>query len=194
MSGMVSAGEDLVLIERVAGGDRGAFEELYARYYRKLFGFALRVTRSADLVEEIVSDTLLTVWRSAPRFDGRSRLSTWIFGIAYRKAIQAASRRRSWDPLPEGRASLRDPGEGPLDAAERHQTRSLLQRALRELPVEQRAVVELTFFHDLSYREIAAVVDCPVNTVKTRMFHARRKLRQALPGLGVDRTARRARS
>ncbi len=185
----MSSGEDLVLIERVAGGDRHAFEVLYSRYYRKLFGFALRVTRSADLVEEVVSDTLLTVWRSAARFDGRSRLSTWIFGIAYRKAIQAASRRRSWEPLPEGRAALRDPGEGPFDACERRETHSLLRRALRDLPVEQRAVVELTFFHGLSYGEIAGVIDCPVNTVKTRMFHARRKLREALPRLGLDRPA-----
>ena len=102
MGGLSSHAEDRVLIERVAGGDREAFEALYARYYRKLFGFAQRVTRSADLVEEIVSDTLLTVWRSAARFDGRSRLSTWIFGIAYRKALQSVSRRRPLDPLPEG--------------------------------------------------------------------------------------------
>lgn len=187
MGGMPTHAEDRMLIERVAAGDREAFEALYARYYRKLFGFAQRVTRSADLVEEIVSDTLLTVWRSAARFDGRSRLSTWIFGIAYRKALQSVSRRRPLDPLPEGRASVHDPGESPYDACARHEAAALLERALRTLPFEQRAVVELTFFHGLAYGEIAGVVGCPVNTVKTRMFHARRKLREALPELGVAR-------
>ena len=93
------------------------------------------------------------------------------------------------DPLPESRAAVQDTGESPFDACERHETHALLERALRDLPVEQRAVVELTFFHGLAYGEIAAVIDCPVNTVKTRMFHARRKLREALPRLGLSRPA-----
>ena len=189
MDEMADGGADQALIERVAGGDRAAFEVLYSRYYRKVFGFALRVTRSVDLVEEIVSDTLLTVWRSAGRFDGRSRLSTWIFGIAYRKAIQSVSRRRPSEPLPESRSAPFDTSESPFEACERHQTPALLERALRDLPVEQRAVVELTFFHGLSYVEIAGVIGCPVNPVKTRMFHARRKLREALPRLGLGRPA-----
>jgi len=181
---------DEELIARVAGGELAAFEELYARYTRKLFGFALRLTRAPELVDEIVNDTLLAVWRSAASFDGRSKLSTWIFGIAYRKAMRALGRRR----LPEADASegpvpVADARELPDAVFERDEMALRLRRAVGELPAEQRLVVELTFFQGLSYPEIAAVVDCPVNTVKTRMFHARRKLRAALPRFGLDRPA-----
>lgn len=178
------------LLARTAGGELPAFEELYARYARRLFGFALRMTRSPELVEEIVNDTLLAVWRSAASFDGRSKVSTWIFGIGYRKALHALSRRR--DRAGEGAerpAPAAEPRERPDAVYERAELGVILRRALRELPAEQRLVVELTFFQGLSYPEIAAVVDCPVNTVKTRMFHARRKLRDALPRFGLARPA-----
>ena len=183
----IQSDDDELLIARTAEGDLAAFEELYARYSRRLFGFALRLTRSPDLVEEVVNDTLLALWRSAGRFDGRSKGSTWIFGIAYRKALRALSRRRTGTTLEEaGYDRAVDPGERPDAACERREAASTLESALRELPQEQRAVVELTFFQGLSYPEIASIVDCPVNTVKTRMFHARRKLRAALPRLGLS--------
>jgi RNA polymerase sigma factor (sigma-70 family) len=186
---MVQAVDDELLIGRTGEGDLDAFEELYARYSRRLFGFALRLTRNPDLVEEVVNDTLLALWRSAARFDGRSKGSTWIFGIAYRKALRALSRRRVTTPLDEvGYDRTEDPGEWPDAAYERREAATTLEVALRELPQEQRAVVELTFFQGLSYPEIARIVDCPVNTVKTRMFHARRKLRAALPRLGLSGT------
>jgi RNA polymerase sigma-70 factor (ECF subfamily) len=183
---MVRDLDDDTLLARVAVGDRGAFETLFGRYYRRLFGFVLRITRRPELVEEAVNDTLLVVWRSSARFDRRSSVSTWILGIAYRKAIQSLARRpRPTEPLPEERNQPVEEREGPLDRLERKERLALVGRALRELSPEQRAVVELTFFHGLSYPEIAAIVECPVNTVKTRMFHARRRLRDILPRVGL---------
>lgn len=179
--------DDCQSLERVAEGDRRAFERLYRAYYPRIFGYVLRVCRRPDLVEEVVSDTLLTVWRSAARFDGRSRVSTWVFGIAYRKTLKRLARRDGREtPIADGDAA--EPAVAPVGSRrlERGELRAALDRALADLSPEQRAVVELAYFHDLSYLEVAEIVGCPVNTVKTRMFHARRKLRDRLPELGVN--------
>ncbi len=173
-------------LARVADGDRAAFERLYRGYYPRLFGYVLRVCRRPELVEEVINDTLLAVWLSAGRFGGRSRVSTWIFGIAYRKTLKRLARRdgREVALLDEGKLEPAEPAVGSR-RLERQELREILDQALADLSPEQRAVVELTYFHDLSYPEIATIVGCPVNTVKTRMFHARRKLRERLPELGV---------
>jgi RNA polymerase sigma-70 factor (ECF subfamily) len=177
--------EEGAWLVRVAEGDRAAFERLYRGFYPRLFGYVLKVCRRPDLVEEIVNDTLLAVWRSAGRFDGRSRVSTWIFGIAYRKTLKRLARRDAAAPA-EPPAGV-EPAVAAVGARrlERRELRDALDRALAALPPEQRAVVELAYFHELPYAEIAEIVGCPVNTVKTRMFHARRRLRERLPELGV---------
>ena len=183
----MSSVHDHQLLERIAGGEREAFEALYASYASRLFGFALRVTRDPDLVDEVVNDTLLAVWRSAARFGGRSQPSTWIFGIAYRKALRALAGRRRREPTIELPDSRRDDRPGADVVLERRESLSVVTGALRKLPAEQRAVVELTFLHGLSYKEVAEAIGCPVNTVKTRMFHARRKLHDALDRVGLSR-------
>lgn len=182
------------LLRRIARGDRGAFEELYHRYHRRLFGYVFKVTRRQELVDEVLDDTLLAVWQGAASFSGRSRPSTWIFGIAYRKslkALRALPRERGQDAYATGAEppepdDLPAPPDGPESLMVRRELGSALGRALAELPPEQRAVVELTYAHGCSYREIAEIVGCPVNTVKTRMFHARRRLRELLPKLGFS--------
>jgi len=176
------------LLRRCAEGDRIAFEELYASYYRRLFGFALKITRRAELVEEVVNDVLLAVWREAARFDGRSRVSSWIFGIAWRQSLKALERDRRRSALEAEAVANQeafDPSPGPERAAAARERGSVVRRAITALSPEQRAVVELTFFEGLSYPEIATILACPVNTVKTRMFHARRKLRELLPRPGA---------
>jgi RNA polymerase sigma-70 factor (ECF subfamily) len=181
----MSREDEHTLLSRVAAKDRRAFEALYQRYYRRLFGYLFKVTRRAEIVEEVLNDVMFTVWQSAGRFDGRSRPSSWILGIAYRKALKALSRLplRPTEQREEEDDSVAD--EGPESLAVRREVASVLGRALAVLSPEQRAVVELTYFEGLSYREISDIVGCPVNTVKTRMFHARRRLRQVLPSLGV---------
>lgn len=178
---------DSELLRRIAAGDTAAFEDLYAGYASRLLAFALRVTRTPELVDEVVNDTLLAIWRSASRFEHRSSASTWIFGIAYRKALHAlAARRRhpTGGEAPDASADTRPPADERL---ERRESLATLGRALSDLSAEQRAVVELTFVQGLTYAEVAAAIDCPVNTVKTRMFHARRKLRAALDRAGLAR-------
>jgi RNA polymerase sigma-70 factor (ECF subfamily) len=177
------------LLRRVGAKDRKAFEALYHQYYRRLFSYLLKVMRRADLVEEVLNDVMLAIWKGAAGFDGRSRPSTWIFGIAYHKALKALSRR-----APVGQDPMfleREPAE-PVDHDEpesllaRRELAGVLGQALRALPAEQRTVVELTYYYGLPYQEISEIMGCPVNTVKTRMFHARRRLKELLPGLGVS--------
>ncbi|MEM6549439.1 MAG: sigma-70 family RNA polymerase sigma factor [Pseudomonadota bacterium] len=170
---------DHQLLNAVAAGDVHAFERLYRRYFRKVIGFAARITDRADLAEEVASDTLMTVWRSAERFEGRSRPSTWIFGIAYRIALKARTKRG-----PEERYQELDdqfPAESTgTEEVERLFLREQMGRALRTLSPEHRAVIELTYYYGHHYTEIAEIVGCPVGTVKTRMMHARRNLKQVL--------------
>lgn len=179
---------DRDLLRRIASRDRHAIRELYERYYRRLFAYVFRVTRDTEVVEEVLNDVMLAVWRQAARFEGRSRPSTWIFGIAYHKSMKALRRQHRQPvadddgPEPDDLATRSQPGPESLMA--RRELASALGRALATLPPEQRSAVELTFFHGFSYREIAEIAECPVGTVKTRMFHARRKLRELLPGLG----------
>src|SRR5258708_15533612 len=180
---------ELGLLHRIAEKDREAFEELYTLYYRRIFSYLFKLTRRAEMVEEVLNDVMLVIWKNAASFDGRSRPSTWIFGIAYHKAMKALAQRR----LPErsGEKREREPAEPvELDEPEsllvRRELATTLGRALLAISAEQRAVVELTYYHGLSYQEVSEVVGCPVNTVKTRMFHARRRLRDLLPDMGVS--------
>ena len=170
---------DILLISRVSGGDRPAFEALYRRYRVRLERFLANLVRHPQLAEEVLDDTLLVVWERAAGFKGESKLSTWIFAIAYRKAMKAL--RRYDAPVEDHDAENRaSPDDGPEQAFGQTRLRDLLREAMTELSPEHRGVIELTYFNDLSYREIAEIMGCPVDTVKTRMFYARLKLRALL--------------
>lgn len=183
-------GSDHRLVERIARGDHEAFDELYHRYHQRVFGYLLRVLGRLGRIEEVLDDVMLAIWQGAHRFDGRSRVSTWIFGIAHHKALKALDRSRR-----EADRSGDDPAElehepvtgagGPETAAARSELRRMLRRAMEALSPVQRAAVELTFFYGYSYPEVARILGCPVGTVKTRMFHARRVLKERLPELGL---------
>ena len=173
------------LLERVKAHDVDAFERLYRIYQPRLARFLINLVKRPQLVEEVLDDTMMVVWQTAASFRGTSKLSTWVFAIAYRKALKARAR---WpDPLEESEQDSRVSNH-PLPDADLQQgrVRAALLGAMAGLSAEQRAVVDLTYFHGLGYRDIAEILDCPVDTVKTRMFHARRRLRQALPGSLAD--------
>jgi RNA polymerase sigma-70 factor (ECF subfamily) len=170
---------DVRLVARIAAGELRAFEELYRLYQPRLTRFLARLLGRPQLIEEVLDDTLLVVWDRPHAYNGASKVSTWVFAIAYRKAMKALRRRD--EPLEDAQAAERASEEdGPDAALDRRQTREALLRAMAELSVEQRTVVDLCYFHELGYREIAEIMDCPVDTVKTRMFHARRRLKASL--------------
>lgn len=180
-SGQRRDDEDMRLIARIRAKDMAAFETLYRSYHVRLSRFLLRLVNRPTLVEEVLNDTLMVVWEKAESFNGASKLSTWIFAIAYRKAMKAL--RKQDDPVDddtiEERVSL-DPS--PEDDVSHNRRRALLLEAMTALSPEHRAVINLTYFHEMGYREIAGIMDCPVDTVKTRMFHARRRLKRRMAG------------
>ena len=173
------------LIRRVVDGDRRAFEELYRLYHPRLTRFLSNLLRKREAVEEALNDTLMAVWRRPDSYSGASKLSTWIFAIAYRKALRA--RARLDEPTEDKAAETRASDEaGPEQLLGRLETQRVLLDAVSGLSADHRAVVDLTYFHEMGYKEIAEIMSCPVDTVKTRMFHARRHLKAALSGRLTD--------
>jgi RNA polymerase sigma-70 factor (ECF subfamily) len=166
--------EELTLLKLVATGDRSALTRLYLLYHARLFKFVFRLTRSYATADEIVNDTMLVVWDKAASFRGDSKVSTWIFGIAYKQTMRRVTRKQlQLTPLTD----LDDSGHDHDAAME---IEDWVRQGLHTLPAAQQLTVVLVFYLGLTYRETAEVTDCPVNTVKTRMFHARRKLKQYL--------------
>jgi RNA polymerase sigma factor (sigma-70 family) len=168
------------LVSRILARDRRAFQELYEGYWPHLSRFVMRLVKRPPLVEEVVNDTMMVVWDGLDRFNGDSRLSTWVFAIAYRKGMKALSRND--DPVEDADETLLSAEPSSEQSAADAQRHDALRRAMDQLSADHRAVVDLTYFHEMGYREIAVIMDCPVDTVKTRMFHARRNLKQLLSG------------
>lgn len=163
--------------------DVAAFETLYRLYHPRLTRFLRGMIGRAGLVEEVLDDTMLVVWRKAHTWLPEAKVSTWIFGIAYRQALKAL--RRVDDAVTADTGPAVDPAASDPDQELQHRhLRARLDRALRSLSPEQRAVIELTYYLGYACREIAQIMDCPVATVKTRMFYARQKLRAVLAEQG----------
>lgn len=177
------AADDVLSLAAVARGDRQAFDKLYRRYYERVFRFSLRVTGRMNLVDDVVNETMIVVWRKAGDYRAAAPVSTWIFGIAYRKSLKALSREgkptEALDRIPDH--ELQAP-----DNVDRDGLYAAIREAVTRLPPEHRAVVDLTFFFNCSYEQVAQILNCPVGTVKSRMFHARAKLRPLLNHLLED--------
>jgi RNA polymerase sigma factor (sigma-70 family) len=167
---------DQDLIRRVAARDRQAFEALYVRFAPRVVRYLSSQIRQREIVEEALDDVMMVVWETAARYNGTSRLSTWIFGIAHFKALKARARAAKVDTSYQESDHGGIVTHGPEDVISERELTDAIRGALNGLPSEQRAVVELAFYHDRSYAEIAEILKCPVNTVKTRMFHARQRL------------------
>ena len=171
---------DSALMAAIAQGDRRALEELYLNYHRRLARFLSRLTPRYENIEEIINDTFLVVWQSAKDFRSASQVSTWIIGIAYRTALKSFRSQKNHNAA----RSIEDYPEQTVDPTFDAEVNDWLKRGLNCLPVEQRLALELAYGMGHSLEEIALITECPVGTVKARMFHAREKLRQYLPSLG----------
>jgi RNA polymerase sigma factor (sigma-70 family) len=177
--------DEVDLVGLVAVEDVRAFEALYRAYHPRLRRFLRGMLRQATLVDEVLDDTMLVAWRKAHTFDATAQVSTWLFAIAYRQALKAL-RRADWsmpDPTDE-QAAPRD-AEPDHELAQR-QLRARLDDVLVQLSPEHRAVIELTYFQGYSCKEIAEITGCPVATVKTRMFYARRRMKTLLGDAGAQ--------
>ena len=164
---------DCELIADVASGSEDAFRQLYDRFSNRVYRYAYTILRGEHLAEEVTQETMIAVWKGASKFAGRSKVSTWIFGIARNQAYSLVRREIRTERTPD--VSLVEPDPAPgIHRQER------VARALERLSEDHREVVFLTFYEGLSYAEIAAILDIPPGTVKSRMFHAKRRLAEAL--------------
>ncbi|MGE0034241.1 MAG: sigma-70 family RNA polymerase sigma factor [Xanthobacteraceae bacterium] len=183
----MQATSDEVLIGRIAGGDRLAMQVLFARHHVRVFRFVVRLVKNESTAEDLISDVFLDVWRQAGRFEGRSAVSTWLLSIARFKALSAL-RRRPDEELDEDTAgAIEDPSDDPEIALEKKDKSTLIRKCLSGLSAEHREVVDLVYYHEKSVEEVAEIVGIPENTVKTRMFYARKKLAELLKAEGIER-------
>jgi RNA polymerase sigma-70 factor (ECF subfamily) len=195
----------VVLLGRIAAKDRDAFRQFYFDCSPRIGKFLSKLLKHPELVDEAVNDVMLAVWQCAGEFDpAKGRFSTWLFGIAHNKGLKILERQRRYraeQPVEDepGEGHEED-GDGPAPAEHGDpsdperivlgwELGEILGWALERLSAEHRAVLELTFGEECSYQEIAEIVGCPINTVKTRVFHARKKLFELLARRGYSPSA-----
>jgi RNA polymerase sigma-70 factor (ECF subfamily) len=194
---------EALLMQRIASKDREAFESLYYDYTPRIGSFMMKLLKSPELVDEAINEVMMTVWQSAERFDpALGKLSTWLFGIAHNKALKLLERQRrhwreqtvetadselnenEWEEVNAESATV-DP-DNPERTVLGWELGEILVWAMDRLSTEHRIVLELVFTENYTYQDIAIITDCPVNTVKTRMFHARKKLADLLAKRGYS--------
>ncbi len=181
------ADQDLELVRRMAAGDEAALRALYAAYGQRLFAYAVRLTRQPTLAEDVLQESLVAAWQGASRFRGEGRVVAWLLGIVHHKALNAL-RRKSPSALDEEQEELLAGDSSLEDQVLAREQAALLQMGLDCLSLKHRIVLELVFYQGLSLNEVAAVCDCPVGTVKSRLNYAKAHLRRVLErgGLGAE--------
>jgi RNA polymerase sigma-70 factor (ECF subfamily) len=178
---------DEVLIGRIANGDRLAMQVLYARHHVRVFRFVIRIVRDESTAEDLISDVFLDVWRQAGRFQGRSSVSTWMLAMARFKALSALRRRPDEEFDEDSTVGIEDGSDDPHTSLEKKDKSALIKRCLAGLSAQHREIIDLVYYHDKSVEEVAAIVGIPENTVKTRMFYARKRLSELLKAEGIER-------
>jgi RNA polymerase sigma-70 factor, ECF subfamily len=193
----------IALLKRIADKDRKAFEEFYYLYAEGFGRFLMKMLKHQDWVDEAVNDVMLTVWQLAGRYDPeRGRLSTWLFGIAHNKGLKTLERfgrhreealedylgviDSEDDEVPDVVDTTDPTTTGPERVVMGWELGDAMNWAYSKLSVDHRSVLELCFNEGRSYQEIADIMGCPLNTVKTRLFHARKHLAELLVRKGFS--------
>lgn len=179
---MSESESDAELIQQIAQGDQQAMTRFYQRHESRVYAFSLKKLNDPHACADIVVETMMAVWNGAAGFKGDARVTTWLFGIAHRKAVDAL-RSRGRHQAEELNFDIEDEGEDFSTALEAAEDGENLRRCLQGLSDAQKEIMHLAFFEDMPYPEIATIVDCPEGTVKTRVFHAKKKLKQCLERL-----------
>jgi RNA polymerase sigma-70 factor (ECF subfamily) len=179
---------DETLIQSIAAGDRQAMKVLFARHNVRVYRFVLRMIGDEVAAEDLVSEVFLEVWRHASRFQTRSSVSTWLLAIGRNKTLSALRRRRPTEEL-DGHAAqaVEDPQHDPEVVMQTRQASGILSSCLERLSPAHRAVIDLVYYHEKSIEEVAQIVSVSPNTVKTRMFYARKRIADLMAAQGLDR-------
>jgi RNA polymerase sigma-70 factor, ECF subfamily len=173
-----NSGPDHALLQRIAEGDQLAMRALFARHRDQAFRFIRRLTEDEALAEDILIDSFFEVWQCASRFEGRSTFSTWLLAIARNKALSALGRRSTVQLEDRWVSTIADPADDPELALQEKDLGETLRRCLASLSAKHTEVIDLVYYHEKTVAEVAAILQLPEATVKTRMFYARRKLAQ----------------
>lgn len=170
---------DVILLEQIAQ-DRNsqAMQTLFNSYRARLVPFLRRMTRDETIIEETYNDVMLTLWNKADQFKGNAKVSSWIFSIAYRMCLKLIKRQQLRDKLLDSFSFFKLVEDQEEPEMNDSPEADLLNTAIAKLPAKQRLVVELSYFQGCSIQEISDIAQCPLNTVKTRLHHARLKLRE----------------
>lgn len=180
---------DETLIKQIADGNKLAMRALFARHQVRVYRFALRIVRDTALADDVVSEVFIDAWQHAGRYEGRSTVSTWLLGIARHKALTAAATKsRPFESL-DGAAAINvaDP-TADQDAAMLEYERSVIvHRCLEALSPEHREIIDLVYYQEMTVKQIADLLAIPENTVKTRMFYARKRLAALVEAAGSER-------
>jgi RNA polymerase sigma-70 factor (ECF subfamily) len=180
---------DEALVEAVANGDKLALQVLYGRHHVRVYRFVLRFLHDEAAAEDMVSEVFFDVWRQADRFERRSQVSTWLLAIARNKALSML-RRRSAEALDDEVAEfIEDPSDNPEVSMQKKQQSTMLQECLTHLSPAHREIVDLVYYHEKSVEEVAEIIGVPANTVKTRMFYARKRIGEMMVAKGLSRAS-----
>ncbi len=179
LTAMAEPDHENELVQRLVAEDDSALCELYAAYGQRLYAYALRLTGEPALAEDVLQEALVVVWRTAKNYRGEGRLIAWMLGIVHHTATKAL-RRQSTPISDEMETTLISGDPLPEEQVQENERAAWLQRGLRSLSTEHRAVLELVFYQGLSLNETAEVCGCPVGTVKSRLNYARQQLRGVL--------------
>jgi len=180
---------DEALIALITVRDKSAMRLLFVRHSARVFRFLLRLVDNAATAEDLVSETFIEIWRQAGRFEARSKASTWILGIARYKALSSLRQRRA-DQLDDGAFELvAEPMDDPETSAQKNKRAALLRYCLQQLPPAQREILDLIYYHEQSVADVARIIGVPENTVKTRAFHARKRVAALMAECGIERTS-----
>ena len=178
---------DQALVGLVAQGDKDAMQVLFARHNVRVFRFLLRIVDNDATAEDLVSEVFIDVWRHAGQFEARSQVTTWLLGIARHKALSAL-RRRSTEELDDDVIGfIEDPADNPEVAVQKHETSAILLDCLRQLSPAHREIIDLVYYHDRTIDDVAEIIGVPQNTVKTRMFYARKRIAELMATRGLER-------
>jgi RNA polymerase sigma-70 factor (ECF subfamily) len=179
---------DSDLIIACVPNNEEAFAVLYQRYEKRVFQYLMTMMNEATLAEETLVEVMVAIWKGLNSFKGQSKVSTWIFGIAHHKAVDAlrkvTSQQRGSIPL-DGIVETAESHHNPLEDMQQKRMALLTNQALTTLSSDHREILHMAFYEELSYSEIAELLGIPVNTVKTRVYYAKQQLKKNLQAEGV---------
>lgn len=189
VAGMRMQGDDdQHQLEKVATGDRQAIGILYQRHHKRVFHFVRRFVSDAATAEDITNDVFIEVWQKASAYEGRSKVSSWLLGVARYKALSELRKKKpSAVKSDEILETIEDQADDPEMASQKRDKGAAIKRCMKVLSRDHRVILELIYYHEKSIEEVAEILDIPKNTVKTRTFHARKQLSAEMTAQGLDR-------